>query len=136
MRVKLRYLESEKLKRKRNSNSFTTDEAQTATLIYTEGSFICRRKKKKGRFYQYPMIRIGMCSKEGLEPASRVFGTKIAKAGSKKPICPSELYPPDGKGCWRVSISGTKADRIMERLKPLIPPYYVNKWETVKGRCS
>jgi len=115
-------------KRRRKNPEFTTDEAQTATLIVTEGSFRCKEK--------LPTIRIGMCQKGALEPASRVFGTKIFPARTRKRIlCKPEDFPPDGRGYWAVETAGRRADYHMERLKPLIPHSTYKKWQETKARC-
>jgi hypothetical protein len=78
------------MKRKRN---FTTEEAQTATLLVTEGSSLCIRERK----WKYPRIVINMCDKEALIPAARVFKTKIIADRKKIIICPPHLFPPTEK---------------------------------------
>jgi len=130
--------ETVKTLRKRNPEVFTTDEAQTATLIYTEGALMCKTHREfKGRYvYKLPMIRIRMCQKEGLEPASRVFGTKIIAVKSKQISCPPELFPPDGKGTWEVQKLGKTTLQIMNRLSPLLPTYTKQKWQRILQKCK
>ncbi|KPV62639.1 MAG: hypothetical protein AOA65_1688 [Candidatus Bathyarchaeota archaeon BA1] len=122
-------------RRKRNPNQFTTDEAQTATLIYAEGAFVCSREIRDKYRYAYPMIEIRMCAKEGLEPASRVFGTKIRAIRTKTIECPPELFPPDGKGRWGSSCERGDSTKAIQRLAPLIPEYHKQKWRKLLERC-
>jgi len=126
-----------KLNRKkgRNPNDFTIDEVKTATLIYTEGTFACDSTGRGKYRRYYPAVRIRMCVKEGLEPALRVFKTSIFPVRLKEVQCPPEVFPPDGKGHYQITIRGHPAERIMERLKPLIPAYYWRKWEMKKEEC-
>jgi len=121
-------------KRRRNPQEFTIDEARTAQNIIDEGSFFCHGRMDK-RPYYYPEIKISMCVREALEPASRVFRTSTRADRVKTVVCPPELFPPNGRGRWTISIMGTPAERIMERLKPLIPQYHQRQWETVKNEC-
>jgi len=124
-------------KKAKNKTNFTIDEAQTATLMYTEGSPACSTTHRNGRHYSYPRLEIRMCVKEALEPASRTFGTKIGLAKEKKVVCPPDLTP-EGKGVWQVAVSGKRLKRNLERLSPLIPKYYTDKWKKVwkEGGCS
>jgi len=122
--------------RKRNPNGFTTDEAQTASLIMSEGTFAClfRRYNQKA-LYGYPRTIVRMCDKEALEPASRVFGRPIYPAKTKGYTCPPRLFPPDGRGIWRLEQTGTPAEKVIERLKPLLSQEALRKWNATKQRC-
>lgn len=118
---------------KRKSNpEFTTDEARTAQNITDEGSFACWRRKG----YAYPEISVRMCDRETLEPTSGVFGTKITTTRSKYFECPPELFPPDGKGRWKAHATGRRAERIIERLKPLLTANTIKKWEENLKKCE
>jgi len=125
-------------RRKRNPQEFTTDEAQTASLILTEGTPVCawseRRFDKAYRYY-YPRIAIDMCDKDALLPAQRVLKTKLIASKSKRQKCPTHLFPPDGRGIWRIAKVGRGAEQAIERLKPLLTKEFLTKWETAKKRC-
>jgi len=123
------------LKRRRKPEQFTIDEAQTATLINTEGTFACWRHTVKGRKYAYAGIRISMCDKEALLPAEKVFKTKIIHAKTKRIECPPELFPPNGKGYYLAQVSGKPAHQIMERLKALITKDKYKKWQQTLKTC-
>ncbi|MCP8313996.1 MAG: hypothetical protein H3Z53_06445 [archaeon] len=114
---------------KKRKNGFTIDEVQTATLAITEGYADCVVTEYKGKEYRYPALRISSCVKEALEPASRVFGTSIRPDKRKRITCPPELFPPDGRGIWTVSKSGKEMKTTLKKLSPLIPEYYLKKWE-------
>jgi len=43
-----------------------------------------------------------MCDREALEPVSKVLKTKITAERRKKVVCAPHLFPPEGKGIWRV----------------------------------
>ncbi len=120
-----------KRRRKRNPEQFTIDEIRTAQNIVDEGYFLCQRTRK----YVYPAIRVRMCVKEALEPTARTFGTGIIPETSKKVRCPPELFPPDGKGAWSVQVRGRHAEAIFDKLRPLIPKYYQEKWEQTRKTC-
>jgi len=79
-------------KRRRNPQEFTIDEARTAQNIIDEGSFFCHGRMDK-RPYYYPEIKISMCVKEALEPASRVFRTSIRADRVKTVVCPLNSSP-------------------------------------------
>ena len=128
-------MKKKRRRRKRNNRRFTTDEVQTATLMYTEGTVTCARERKNAR-YAYPEIRIRLCVKEGLLPASRVLGVKVGKEKRREISCAPEAFPPDGKGWWRVAKKGKEAVEIIERLSPLIPEYYNKRWRKVIERCK
>jgi len=126
-------------RRKRNPNQFTTEEIQTATLIETEGSLGCRTltvKKDKRYGYRYPRVVIGMCNREALEPAQKVFGTNIIADPSKEIQCPPELFPPEGKGRWRVEATAKHAERIMAQLEPLLTTYTKKRWKKILETCK
>jgi len=107
--------------KRRNPEQFTSDEIQTATLAYTEGAALCVRI----RHYKYPRVRIALCVKKGLEPASRAFGRKITASRKRERImCPPEEFPPDGRGIWTYDLY---YNEIM-KLSPLIPEQYLQKW--------
>jgi len=103
-----------------NPNGFTTDEAQTATLAYTEGTASC--KGRKG--YQYPRVVIGLCVKEGLAPAERAFKRAIYPAKSKRIRCKPQDFPPEGKGRWQFDLH----PEDIQKLAPLIPKSYLDGW--------
>jgi len=108
-------------KRARNPKQFTTDEAQTASLLVGEGFGACHTSVRRAdKIYRYPQLRIAMCDKEALEPASRVFASPIKKHKEKRLICPRHLYPPDGKGIYYVAKTGHPAQKIIDRLQPLL----------------
>jgi len=123
-------------RKRRNPNGFTTDEAQTATLLVTEGSTTCRRVARRGRLYRYPLLQIGMCDRQALEPTERVFGTKIMRGTETTVQCPSHLFPPDGKGRWWARTLGTHAERVINRLDPLLTAEFKRKWQQTKQRCK
>lgn len=118
-------------KRRRNRvNRFTLDEAQTATLIATEGSVFCHKKNKR-----YIEIKIAMCDREALEPAQRTFGTTIYPSRRTATQCPPKQFPPDGKGIWEIRLTGKKAKRVMKRLEPLTTKHLTEKWRKLLKRC-
>jgi len=118
------------MKKKRNPQ-FTTDEAQTATLLVTEGWGVCLREYK----YKYPRVIIGMCDKEALKPAERVFKTKIIASRKTKTVCPPHLFPSDGKGTWIITKTGKPAEQLVKHLKPLLTKEFSKKWEQVLKEC-
>jgi len=122
------------MKKKRNPQ-FTTDEAQTATLLVTEGWAGCHRARIRGKWYRYPRIRIGICDKEALEPAARVFKTTIGVHREKTIRCPPHLFPPDGLGFWEISKVGKPAEQLVEHLKPLLTKEFLKKWEKIRETC-
>jgi len=122
-----------------NPDGFTTEEAQTATLILTEGYITCRTSKRvtnKTHIYRYPRIGISMCDREALLPAEKVLRTSIHGQKTKQKSCPIELYPPEGKGTWRLEVSGKKAQEIYNRLEPLLTTVAKTKWKKVKQACK
>jgi len=121
------------MRRRRNPNRFTTDEAQTATLMMAEGSLSCWRRNHK---YVYPAIDIRMCDREALEPASRVLKKKLGKATATTIQCPPQDFPPDGKGIWRVSTVGQPAKQAVQRLSPLLTQRFKRKWQETVERCK
>jgi len=127
-------------RRRRNPQEFTPDEYQTAKLLVTDGSPICHWTteiyKGKKRRYAYPALWIGVCDREALEPASRLFGTKISPSRQRKQVCPTHLFPPDGRGRWVVVTTGRRAERIAERLKPLLTKEFLRKWEAKLRKCG
>lgn len=127
-------------KRKHDPAEFTTDEAQTAILLVTEGYLECRKSEveHKGRvyYYRYPRVQIGMCDREALEPASRAFGTKIMGIRTKKVKCPPHLYPPEGRGIWRVAVTGKRAERLIHHLSPILTQEFKRKWNETKRKCA
>jgi len=115
-------------KRRRNPNTFTTDEAQTATLAFTEGTAECIRSDKiapKRWRYSYPYISIRTCKRDALLSAQRAFNVPIGADRFKRISCPPEDFPPDGRGEWRVRIPY----KHIQKLKPLIPKTYIERWE-------
>jgi len=100
--------------------------------VLSEGYPTCHRSDYK----VYPAIIIKMCTRKSLEPAERVFGTKIGKSKSRKIICSPKDFPPDGKGAWRIRVVGGHAIHIMNRLKPLIPHWFQTEWEKTRKRCK
>jgi len=125
-------------RRRRNPNGFTTDEIRTSDRIIDEGAFGCSRyTAKKDRIYRYfyPFVEVRMCDKEALEPVSRVFGRATHPARSKQILCKPEDFPPDGKGIWRVSAEARKAERIMQRLDPLLTTKTRKKWQQAQQKC-
>jgi len=76
-------------RKRRNPNQFTADEAQTATLINTEGTSFCHKYNK----VRYPTVEIKMCDRDALLPAERVLGTRIYPARRKRIECPPEYFP-------------------------------------------
>jgi len=123
-------------KRARNPKQFTTDEAQTASLLVGEGFGACHTSvRRTDKIYRYPQLRTAMCDKEALEPASRVFASPIKKHKEKRLICPRHLYPPDGKGIYYVAKTGHPAQKIIDRLEPLLTKEFIRKWEETKKRC-
>ena len=121
-----------------HSESFTTDEIITATLLVTEGYSSCStltKRTDKTYTYRRPYIRITMCDREALEPAARVFRNPIAKHKEKEIKCPPHLYPPNGKGRWYVTTLGRRAEAITQKLKPLLTKEFLRKWEQTKKRC-
>lgn len=123
--------------KKRNPQEFTIDEAQTATLIMTEGTMYCRKAIEKTRHMRpAPRISIRMCDREALEPASRVFQLPIGKHKYKRITCQPELFPPDGKGQWAITIEGKHAIQIMQRLTPLLTTYTKQRWGKLIEKCK
>jgi len=118
-------------KRKRNPQ-FTSDEAQTATLLGTEGTTTCTTIEQR----RYPSLRIRVCDKELLEPASRVFKTTIYPIHVKRQMCKPHLFPPEGKGMWQVSKTGKPAEQLVEHLKPLHTKEFIRKWEKNRTTCQ
>jgi len=114
------------------SKRLTTDEAQTATLLVTEGSPHCYKVRK----WRYPALAIGMCDREALEPASRVFHRAITTARSKERSCPPEDFPPDGKGYWFIRTTGTKAEKVVKRLNPLLTTKFRRRWKKILEECT
>jgi len=126
-------------KRSRNPNQFTTDQIQTATLIETEGSLDCRTlttKKDKAYTYRYPRIAIGMCNRQALEPAEKVFGTHIYADRSTEIQCPPELFPPEGKGRWKIEAVAGTAKRTMQSLDPLLTDHTKKRWKKIQETCK
>jgi len=141
-RIKPRRLEVVKpmpyKRRKRNPNPLTTDEARTAQNIIDEGYTSCYTAVPyKGRpyRYKYPYLRIAMCDREALGPASRVFRKEIRRHRLKEVRCPPHLYPPDGKGVWFVELKAGSVQRMVDRLQPLLTKEFLRKWEETKKRC-
>jgi len=84
----------------------------------------------------YPRIEIRMCDREALEPTQRVLGTKITRSPHrKKRLCPPHLYPPDGRGIWRIGVTGGKAKQIVQRLSSLLTKEYLRKWQGHLKKC-
>jgi len=122
--------------RKRNPQRFTTDEAQTATLLVTEGSSFCRLERRPYGLYRYPILQIGMCDREALLPAQRVFRTKIIAGTEERIQCLPHLFPPDGRGRWWLRTLGTHADRVVDRVNPFLTTEFKRKWQQTKQRCQ
>jgi len=118
-------------KRRRNPQEFTIDEIKTATRLVDEGYALCVRE----RGYTYPALEIKMCDKEALVPVQKVFGTSIIASRVKKRRCPDHLFPPDGKGMWRIRVVGTKAREIAQRLNPLFTQEFRRKLRQSHARC-
>lgn len=73
-----------------NPEQFTTDEAQTATLAYTEGGPKCHKRP----YGTYRYIAIGSCVKDALQPAQRAFPhRRIVPDRTGAVVCPPELFP-------------------------------------------
>jgi len=121
------------VKRKRNPQELTIDEIITATRLVDEGATECAKVKTRYGEWRYPQFTIEMCDKEALQPVARVFGTTIGRAKSKTIECPPHLFPPDGKGRWRVRTKRT--EQIVARLKPLLTKEFLRKYEDLKRRC-
>ncbi|NVM23527.1 MAG: hypothetical protein HWN68_17310 [Desulfobacterales bacterium] len=119
------------MRRKRKRNRFTLDEAQTATLINTEGTVFCHRYDK----LRYPTVEIKMCDRDALKPAERVFGTVIYPARRKRIECPPEYFPPHGRGSWAIRSTGKKAKKTMKRLKPLLSKRRKKRWKKIVKEC-
>ena len=117
---------------------FTEDEIATAYLLLTEGTSYCvpsREKRDKEYRYYYPRIAISMCDREALEPASRVFGLPIGEDHRKKISCDPQIYP-HPKTLYHTVATGTRAVRIVERLKPLLTTAFLKKWERTLKKCG
>jgi len=121
--------------RKRNPNQFTTDRIRTADLIITEGHLGCAKKYDHPRLYTYPRIVIGMCDREALEPASRTLKVGIIANKLRQIQCPPTLFPPDGKGYWKVEKWGKPAQKAMQQLAPLLTEHTRKKWQETLKRC-
>jgi len=119
-----------------NPNGFTTDEYQTATLLATEGASTCFAETKKGKKYLYPQIKVRMCDKEALLPAARALQHPILASRQKKTICPPHLFPPEGKGAWLIVVTGSPAQKAMQRLNPLLTTEFKRKWQQTEQRCQ
>jgi hypothetical protein len=100
-------------RRKRNPELTDEEEVQTATLLVTEGSLERSFTNYRGKVYKHQSLRIKMCYREAIEPASKVFGTKIGEYHSKERVCPPHLFLPDRKGIWETAKYGTKANQIV-----------------------
>ena len=98
----------------------TIDEARTATLLVTEGTALCKAVVVRGRRYVYPTLRIGMCDREALEPAEEVMKARAFPNRTKRRICRPDMFPPDGKGIWRIGKGGKEAQELINRLDPLL----------------
>lgn len=121
----------EETKMSKRRRKLTLDEAQTATLINTEGTVFCHKYDK----LRYPTVEIKMCDRDALLPAERVFGTKIYPARRKRIECPPEYFPPKGRGSWAIRSTGKKAQRTMKRLEPLISRRRKKRWRKVVETC-
>lgn len=72
-----------------------------------------------GKKYFYPTLRILMCDREALEPAQRTMKTSIMRDLRGRMVCRPDLFPPDGKGIWRIEKGGKGAQQLVESLEPL-----------------